>query len=81
VVGRPVQEIHFGAPDGEPSQLFFLICCQDDRLRLHTLARLCFIAMKTKMLDQLRAAPEARTMRDVLIGAEQEVLAAPPAAA
>jgi mannitol/fructose-specific phosphotransferase system IIA component (Ntr-type) len=35
VVGRPIQPIHFGAPDGEPTQLFFLICCQDDRLHLH----------------------------------------------
>jgi len=75
VVGRPVQEIHFGAPDGEPTHLFFLICCQDDRLHLHTLARLCLIAMKTKMLDQLRDAPDADTMSDSLIAAEQEILA------
>ncbi len=75
VVGRPIQEIHFGAPDGQPTYLFFLICCQDDRLHLHTLARLCLIAMKTKMLDQLRDAPDARTMRDSLIAAEQEILA------
>ena len=52
VVGRPVQEIHFGAPDGQPTHLFFLICCQDDRLHLHTLARLCLIVQKTKLLDQ-----------------------------
>ena len=76
VVGRPVQEIHFGAPDGEPTHLFFLICCQDERLHLHTLARLCLIAMKTKILDQLRDAPDVQTMRVALIGAEQEILAA-----
>jgi len=75
VVGRPIQEIHFGAPDGQPTYLFFLICCQDDRLHLHTLARLCLIAMKTKILDQLRNAPDAQTMRDALIAAEQEILA------
>jgi nitrogen PTS system EIIA component len=75
VVGRPVQEIHFGAPDGQPTHLFFLICCQDDRLHLHTLARLCFIATKTKILDQLRAAPDAQAMREFLIAAEQEILA------
>ena len=75
VVGRPIQEIHFGAPDGEPTHLFFLICCQDDRLHLHTLARLCLVAQKTKVLDQLRDAPEAQTMRDVLMAAEQEILA------
>lgn len=75
VVGRPIQEIHFRSPDGQPTQLFFLVCCQDDRLHLHTLARICLIAMKTKMLDQLRDAPDAQTMRDVLIAAEQEILA------
>ena len=75
VVGRPVQEIHFGAPDGRPTDLFFLICCQDDRLHLHTLARLCLLAQKTKMLARLREAPDAATMRDCLIAAEEEVLA------
>jgi PTS system nitrogen regulatory IIA component len=75
VVGRPIQEIHFGAPDGQPTHLFFLICCQDDRLHLHTLARLCLIAQKTKVLNQLRDAPDAQTMRDFLIAAEQEILA------
>jgi nitrogen PTS system EIIA component len=75
VVGRPVQEIHFGAPDGQPTHLFFLLCCQDDRLHLHTLARLCLIVQKTKLLDQLRDAPDAETMRNAIIAAEQEILA------
>ena len=75
VVGRPVQEIHFGATDGEPTRLFFLICCQDDRLHLHTLARLCLIMQKTRLLDQLRDAPDAETMRNSIIAAEQEILA------
>jgi mannitol/fructose-specific phosphotransferase system IIA component (Ntr-type) len=75
VVGRPVQEIHFGAPDGQPTHLFFLICCQDDRLHLHTLARLCLIVQKTKLLDRLREAPDAGSMRDSIIAAEQEILA------
>ncbi|HEX9046590.1 MAG TPA: PTS sugar transporter subunit IIA [Verrucomicrobiae bacterium] len=74
VVGRPVQEIHFGAPHGEPTRLFFLICCQDDRLHLHTLARLCLMAVKTKIIEQLCDAPDASTMRDALIAAEQEIL-------
>ncbi len=73
VVGRTIQEIHFGASDGEPTHLFFLICCQDDRLHLHTLARLCFIATKTKVLDQLREAPDAQTMSEALIAAELEI--------
>jgi len=79
VVGRPVQEIHFGAPDGKPSDLFFLLCCQDDRIHLHTLARICLMAQKTEMLAQLRHAPDAPSMRDCIIAAEQEVLRKPSA--
>jgi len=75
VVGRTLQEIHFGAPDGHPTTLFFLICCQDDRLHLHTLARLCLMARNTKMLDQLRLAPDAAAMHEALIAAETEALA------
>jgi excisionase family DNA binding protein len=75
VVGRPVQEIHFGSPDGRPTDLFFLICCQDDRLHLHTLARLCLMALRTELLAQLRQAPDAQAMRDCMIQAEQQILA------
>jgi len=75
VVGRPVQPIHFGAPDHEPTHLFFLICSQDDRLHLHTLARLCLMALKTDILNQLLEAPDATTMRDALLAAEREILA------
>jgi excisionase family DNA binding protein len=75
VVGRPIQEIHFGAPDGRPTDLFFLICCQDDRIHLHTLARLCLMALKTDLIAQLRQAPDAVAMRDSLIAREQEILA------
>ena len=76
VVGRPIQEIHFGLPDGGPTDLIFLLCCQDDRIHLHTLSRLCLMAQKTETLPQLRAAPNAAAMRDCIVAAEREVLAA-----
>lgn len=76
VIGRLVRAIYFGAPDDEPTDLFFLLCCQDDRLHLHTLARLCMVAVKTEVLTQLRNAPDAAAMYDALVAAEQEVLAA-----
>ena len=75
VLGRTVQEIHFGAPDAEPTNLFFLICCQDDRLHLHTLARLCLLAQNTTILDQLRQSPDAAAMHAALLAAEVEALA------
>lgn len=70
VLGRTLQEIHFGAPDGQPTNLFFLICCQDERLHLHTLARLCLMAQKTDLLAQLRGAPDREAMHDALVACE-----------
>jgi mannitol/fructose-specific phosphotransferase system IIA component (Ntr-type) len=74
VVGRTVQEIHFGAPDGRPTWLFFLVCCQDERLHLHTLARLCLIVQKTDIVARLLAAPDAATIHAELLSAEQAAL-------
>ena len=74
VLGRTPQEIPFGAPDGKPTDLFFLLACPDDRLHLHTLARLCLMAQKTGLLAELRQAADAETMYQCLIAAEAAVL-------
>jgi excisionase family DNA binding protein len=74
-LGRALQPVHFSAPDGQPTDLFFLICCQDDRLHLHTLARLCMMAQKTEVLKQLREAPDAAAIHDCIVRAEQRVVA------
>jgi PTS system nitrogen regulatory IIA component len=73
VLGRAIQSIHFGADDGAPTDLFFLVCCQDDRLHLHTLARLCTMCMHTGMLTALRAAETTGAMLAALCAAEEEV--------
>jgi excisionase family DNA binding protein len=75
VLGRTLQPVHFGSPDGRPTDLFFLLCCQDDKLHLHTLARLCMMAQKTELLAQLRAAGDAAALHDCLLAAEQSVIA------
>ncbi|MBI5382520.1 MAG: PTS sugar transporter subunit IIA [Opitutae bacterium] len=80
VLGRTLQGIHFSAPDGQPTRLFFLICCQDDRLHLHTLARLCLLAVKTELIAQLLAAPGRDAMHAALVAAEAAVLAGKKAA-
>ncbi len=74
LLGRTVGPIHYGAPDGLPTELFFMLGCQEDRLHLHTLARLCLVAQKTDVLDQLRAAPDPCAMHACLLTAEQAVL-------
>ena len=76
VVGKTIQHIFFGAQDGEQTDLFFLICCTDDALHLHTLARLCMLAHGTALLPDLRAAATAEEMHHTLLVAERELLKA-----
>jgi len=80
VLGRTIQTIPFGAPDGRASQLFFLVCCQDERIHLHTLARLCMLAVKTKVMAELLTVPDATAAYGALVAAELAVLPAPEAA-
>lgn len=82
VLGRTVQQIPFGAPDGRPTDLFFLLGCPDERLHLHTLARLCLMAQKTDLLAGLREAADAGEMYHCLAACEGAVVAGlPPEAA
>lgn len=76
VLGRTVQQIPFGAPDGGPTDLFFLIGCPDDRMHLHILARLCLMAQKTEVLAELRQASTSDAMYEVMITSELEILEA-----
>jgi excisionase family DNA binding protein len=73
-LGRTIQQIPFGSPDGQPTNLFFLIGCPDDRIHLHTLARLCLMAQKTEMLVALRQAVDADAMCEAILAAERAVL-------
>ncbi len=77
VLGRTIQGVPFSAPDGHHTHLFILICCQDDRLHLHVLARLCVLLMKTDILARLDAASSPEEAYNALVEAEKSVL--PPA--
>lgn len=76
VLGRTLQGIPFNAPDGRPTRLFFLICCEDERIHLHTLARLCMIAVKTDAIGRLFEAEDPAEAFEVLRLAEQSILPA-----
>ena len=76
VLGRTVQSVPFGAPDGRPTRLFFLLCCEDERIHLHTLARLCTIAMKTNIIAELLEVADAAAAHEALKAAERSVLPA-----
>jgi nitrogen PTS system EIIA component len=74
VLGRTIQPIPFGSPDGMTTDLFFLVCCQEDKIHLHVLARLCVLCYQTTMLLDLREAESAEEMYSLLISAENEII-------
>lgn len=73
-LGRTVQQIPFGAPDGRPTDLFFLVGCPSDRLHLQTLARLCLMAQTTDLLMDLRHRAHAEGMWQAILSAEETAL-------
>ena len=74
VLGRTPQPVPFGSPDGRTTDLFFLLCTQDDRMHLHLLARLCMLCYQTSVLVNLRDAPDADGMFARLVEAEKDLL-------
>ncbi len=73
-IGRTIQQVPFGSPDGTTTDLFFLICCQDDRIHLHTLTRLCMMCHYTSLLLELRESRDAAEMYQWIVESEQEVI-------
>jgi PTS system nitrogen regulatory IIA component len=76
-IGRTLAAVPFGAPDGGKTDVFFLVCCQDDRLHLHVLARLCLLCRNAPFLQGLRSAASGQEMFAVLQEAESAVLKRP----
>jgi len=54
--GRTAAGIPFGAPDGGLSDIFFLICCPEQRTHLKVLARISRMIRQPGLIDELRAA-------------------------
>lgn len=74
-VGKSIQKIYFGAPDGEPTDIFFLCCCKEDQLHLHTLARVCMLARESEFLESLRQSTDAEEIYNLIIETEKSILA------
>ena len=74
VLGRALHPLPFGAPDGNTTDLFFLVCCQDDKIHLHVLARICMMCIKTKLLQKVREASDAASIHDCLVRSEAEII-------
>ncbi len=76
VFSRACQQVPFGAPDGKTTDLFFLICCQDDRIHLHALARLCMMSRQTDLHEKLRQAADSAEIYEAIVTAEEQVIKA-----
>lgn len=74
VMGRTIQPIPFGSPDGRTTDVFFLMCCQDERIHLHVLARICMLCHHTPLLMNLRECEDALSMHDAIVAQEIDLV-------
>jgi nitrogen PTS system EIIA component len=73
--GRTASGIPFGK-DGSLTDIFFLVCCRDDRTHLQVLARLSRLLLRPDFLDSLRAADNAAESWEIITAAERDLVAA-----
>jgi len=74
--GRTASPIPFGAARGGLTDIFFLVCCRDDRTHLKVLARLSRLFLRPSFLDELRAAETAPETWEVIAAAERDLVTA-----
>lgn len=74
--GRTTSGIPFGAPDGSLTDIFFLVCCRDDRTHLRVLARLSRLLLRPGFVDELRNAESVSETWELIRTAEGELTAA-----
>lgn len=72
--GRTASGIPFGAPNGVLTDIFFLVCCQDDYTHLQVLARLSRLFLRPGFIDDLRAAETVADTWELIESAERELL-------
>lgn len=72
--GRTAGGIPFGGGRGELTDLFFLVCCTDDRTHLRTLTRIMRLLRREGFLDSLRQVESSSEAYDLLLSAEREML-------
>ena len=73
LLARAAHPVPFGAPDGRPTDLFFVLVCQDDRRHLQALTHLCLMFTQTPLLGELRAAESTDEILSSLRVAEEAI--------
>lgn len=72
--GRSLRPVFFGAPDGEATTHFFLICSTDHAEHLHILARLAMLNHGTDLVERLKAAETNEEVIKLIRDAEKDFL-------
>jgi len=72
--GRTGRGIPFGGERGSLTDLFFLVCCTDDRTHLRVLARITRLLNRPGFLDALREAETSSETWELFANAERELL-------
>ncbi len=75
IAGRSYEGVNFGAPDGKPTYLFFLLGLKYDRLHLPILGRLARVLRNPATIAKARSLPNAEKMRALLIKEDSSALA------
>ena len=70
--GRSERTVFFGAPDGEGTRHFFLICSTDHETHLHILARLAMLAHGTDLFERLDALEDIDAVVEAVAECEKE---------
>lgn len=71
--GRTLTPIPFGGDRGGLCDLFFLVCCRDDRTHLRVLARLSRLFLQAGFLDRLREADTPEAAIEVIADVEKSL--------
>jgi excisionase family DNA binding protein len=74
VFGRCHTGIDFGAADGKPTHLFFLLGLKYDKLHLPILGRLARALRRPEIVRTLRAAPSVARIRDTLLQEDTRIM-------
>lgn len=72
--GRTPSPIPFGANRGTLTDIFFLVCCRDDRTHLRVLARLSRLLLRPGFIDELRAVDTPGDTFDLIAREERELI-------
>ncbi len=74
LIARARKAVWYGAEDDSPTDLFCLVCCNENFSHLHVLARLCMMIRDTDILESLRNATNVDEAIEALFASECTVL-------